>query len=83
MLFLCTFIYAKCNHIDRRSIWADLVTISSFVSGPWLIGGDFNVVFSASECLGTVPSLLHSNEFADMISDCGLLDISFIGAGPV
>ncbi|KAI5680923.1 hypothetical protein M9H77_02150 [Catharanthus roseus] len=47
----CTFIYAKCSYIEHRQLWNDLITLSTSTSGPWLIGGDFNVVLSASECI--------------------------------
>lgn len=44
------------------------------------MGGDFNVVLGPNECLGTSPPLLPSQEFADMVSDCGLCDLPFIGS---
>lgn len=30
-------------------------------AGPWLIGSDFNVVRSPSECMGSLPALLPTN----------------------
>lgn len=65
IVFLCTFIYAKYNHVDKWSLWADLVTISCSVSGPWFVGADFNVVLSASKYLGTISFFLPSNEFGE------------------
>lgn len=74
----CTFIYAKCNHIDRRLLWTDLVNFSTSVTRTWLVRGDLNFVLNTSEYFGTIPSLLPCNEFSNMISDCGLCDTLFI-----
>lgn len=72
-MIFCTFIHAKCNYLRRRSIWADLVSIS-------LLSRALSaVVLSASECCGTVPALLPCSDFANMVL-IGLCDIPFIGS---
>lgn len=42
----CTFIYAKYNYIERRSLWVDIGNLSSPISGPWLVG----LILSCSKC---------------------------------
>lgn len=40
---MISFIYAKCNALERRSLWLELESI--MVSGvPWLVTGDFNII---------------------------------------
>lgn len=63
-----------------RGVWASLLQYSTPNSQPWLVGGDFNVVSSASEKLGkrdiTVPAV---NEFNDFINSAGLIDAGYKG----
>lgn len=63
----CTFVYAECNYVDRRSLWSDLRSLATNISFPWLVGCDFNVVLSPNKCLGTFPPILPFQEFAKMI----------------
>lgn len=44
-----TVIYAKCSAKERKDLWESLENISSDVSGPWCIGGDFNVIMDQEE----------------------------------
>ncbi|KAL2526288.1 Uncharacterized protein Adt_11342 [Abeliophyllum distichum] len=39
-----TLVYASCSPVRRRDLWAGLHQISLSVDGPWIIGGDFNVI---------------------------------------
>ncbi|XP_073273383.1 uncharacterized protein [Primulina huaijiensis] len=48
----CSFVYAKCDYIERRQLWTSLLQVKPD-QGPWLVGGDFNVVINSSECLGS------------------------------
>ncbi|XP_075503964.1 uncharacterized protein LOC142541290 [Primulina tabacum] len=48
----CSFVYAKCDYIERRQLWNSLLQVKP-AQGPWLVGGDFNVVRNSSECLGS------------------------------
>ncbi|XP_027150341.1 phospholipid-transporting ATPase 2-like [Coffea eugenioides] len=48
----CSFVYAKCSPVERRSLWADLMSIlGNLVSKPWIVGGDFNVIAVEDEYL--------------------------------
>ncbi|XP_073042103.1 uncharacterized protein [Primulina eburnea] len=77
---LCSFIYAKCDYIDRRDLWASLLQIKPDM-GPWLVGGDFNIVRDSSECLGSSGGRrLPMDEFNDFILQSGLVDAGFEGS---
>ncbi|XP_073051340.1 uncharacterized protein [Primulina eburnea] len=68
------------GHIWRRDLWASLLLVKP-VLGPWLVGGDFNVVRDASECLGSRGGrLLPMEEFNTFILDSGLSDAGFEGS---
>ncbi|XP_075512745.1 uncharacterized protein LOC142548324 [Primulina tabacum] len=75
----CSFVYARCDYIERRVLWSSLLHVKP-VLGPWIIGGDFNVVRDASEFLGTRGGrLLPMEEFNTFIMDSSLLDAGFEG----
>ncbi|XP_073283696.1 uncharacterized protein, partial [Primulina huaijiensis] len=76
----CSFVYARCDYIERRDLWSSLLHVKPIL-GPWLVGGDFNVVRDASECLGTRGGrLLPMEEFNTFIMDSGLIDAGFEGS---
>ncbi|XP_073022635.1 uncharacterized protein [Primulina eburnea] len=76
----CSFVYARCDYVQRRDLWASLLLVKP-VLGPWLVGGDFNVVRDASECLGSRGGrLLPMEEFNTFILDSGLIDAGFEGS---
>ncbi|KAL2475613.1 Uncharacterized protein Adt_36349 [Abeliophyllum distichum] len=39
-----TPVYASCSPARRRDLWMGLHQISLVVDGPWMVGGDFNVI---------------------------------------
>ncbi|XP_073295874.1 uncharacterized protein [Primulina huaijiensis] len=76
----CSFVYAKCDYIERRDLWASLLHIKPDM-GPWLVGGDFNIVRDASECLGTSGGRrLPMDDFNEFILESGLVDAWFEGS---
>ncbi|XP_073305752.1 uncharacterized protein [Primulina huaijiensis] len=76
----CSFVYASCDYVQRRDLWASLLLVKP-VLGPWLVGGDFNVVRDASECLGSRGGrLLPMEEFNTFIIDSGMIDAGFEGS---
>lgn len=72
--FYITLVYAKCSIFDRKLLWDSLKNVHNQISGPWLVGGDFNCVLTVDERLGgnpphldCIPSLLQQD---DNISLC-------------
>ncbi|XP_073137349.1 uncharacterized protein [Henckelia pumila] len=76
----CSFMYAKCDYTLRRDLWASLLQVKP-VGGPWLVGGDFNVVRDASECLGSSGGRqLPMDEFNHFVLESALVDAGFEGS---
>ncbi|XP_073051331.1 uncharacterized protein [Primulina eburnea] len=76
----CSFVYTICDYVQHRDLWASLLLVKP-VLGPWLVGGDFNVIRDVSECLGSRGGrLLPMEEFKTFILDSGLIDAGFEGS---
>ncbi|KAJ0094336.1 hypothetical protein Patl1_15029 [Pistacia atlantica] len=74
-----SFIYAKCNSIERRELWQSLELVDS-KEDPWLVVGDFNVIREDSERVGGHPRPIRAmEEFNNCIDHCGLLDMQVTG----
>ncbi|XP_075111674.1 uncharacterized protein LOC142181905 [Nicotiana tabacum] len=76
-----TLVYAKCNAIERIELWDSLYTMESDMNVPWLVGGDFNVIWDEEEKFGGLP--IHINEIDDFrhcINTCNLFDLGFKGS---
>ncbi|XP_016454374.2 uncharacterized protein LOC107778605 [Nicotiana tabacum] len=79
--FMVTFVYAKCDSIERIELWDSLYNLASDMSLPWLVGGDFNVIWDEEEKFGGLPvSLNEINDFRHCISTCNLGDPAFRGS---
>ncbi|CAI9755487.1 unnamed protein product [Fraxinus pennsylvanica] len=76
---LVSFIYAKCNALDRRTLWQELERIR-MIGFPWVVSGDFNIIRNDTERIGGCPRPLQAMEdFNDCIDRCGLLELSVMG----
>ncbi|XP_073057419.1 uncharacterized protein [Primulina eburnea] len=74
------FRVSACDYIARRQLWNSLLQMKP-EQGPWLVGGDFNVVRDSSECLGSSGGrFLPMEEFNHFILDSGLVDAGFEGS---
>ncbi|KAK1299942.1 hypothetical protein QJS10_CPB13g01063 [Acorus calamus] len=60
--FSLTFIYALNLIAERQELWTDLQQLAQQISGPWLVGGDFNKVRFLREKQGGRP--LHGSMLA-------------------
>ncbi|KAI0511114.1 hypothetical protein KFK09_011737 [Dendrobium nobile] len=75
-----SFVYASCTRTGRKILWELLHDFCSTISAPWLVGGDFNCITNNSERIGgNSPHLLAMEDFNDMILNCNLHDIGFLG----
>lgn len=83
----CTvaFIYARNTEVERRSLWADLVTIATnnlVSTTPLVVLGDFNQVLTAAEHFSIIPYELPVRgmaEFQECLTSSGLSDMEFRG----
>ncbi|KAL2497861.1 Uncharacterized protein Adt_23411 [Abeliophyllum distichum] len=69
-----TPVYAFCSPTGRRDLWMGLHQISLVVDGPWMVGGDFNVIAHNGERIGHNTRDRGTSDFVDMMMDCGLTD---------
>ncbi|KAL9232349.1 hypothetical protein vseg_007472 [Gypsophila vaccaria] len=73
--FYFTVVYAFNGIQDRVPLWGHLRRISSSVSGPWAIGGDFNCIMSVNEKVGGNVTTEGSDQFRNCIGDCSVIDL--------
>ncbi|XP_075074578.1 uncharacterized protein LOC142162156 [Nicotiana tabacum] len=79
--FVITMVYAKCDATERIELWDTLYNLDDDMSLPWLVGGDFNVIWDEEEKFGGLP--VHINEtddFRHCINTCNLFDLGFKGS---
>ncbi|XP_074271598.1 uncharacterized protein LOC141595532 [Silene latifolia] len=73
-------VYAFNSIHDRVPLWDHLRRISSHVSGPWAIVGDFNCVLSATERVGGNTPSGKIEPFRQCVADFGVIDFAAIGS---
>ncbi|KAG2704764.1 hypothetical protein I3760_05G020100 [Carya illinoinensis] len=79
VVLLGTFVYVKCNEVDRKDLWDHLNGISG-VGVPWMVLGDFNIIRVDDEHIGgRLRPLCAMAEFHDCINTCGLIDLRLHG----
>ncbi|XP_027174232.1 uncharacterized protein LOC113773826 [Coffea eugenioides] len=72
-----SFVHAFCTTDERRALWGGLMRDKP-VDGPWLVGGDFNVVVDEGEKKGGwLFRLSEATEFLDFMSSAALFDVGF------
>ncbi|XP_075088118.1 uncharacterized protein LOC107829005 [Nicotiana tabacum] len=78
--FVLTLIYTKCDAIERIELWDSLYAMARDMEAPWLVGGDFNVIWDEEEKFGGLPvSLNEIDDFRHCINTCNLFDLGFKG----
>lgn len=66
--------------MERLGLWNSLGQLAA-TNGPWLVGGDFNIVRRADERLGGREiDYAAAADFNDCITSCRLLEPSFVGS---
>ncbi|CAN1191383.1 Putative ribonuclease H protein At1g65750 [Linum perenne] len=78
--FHLTAVYGSPSSVERVNLWSDLCRLSSQITIPWLVMGDFNAMVSSSDKRGGARfSISHSQPFIDCCDICGLIDPGVIG----
>ncbi|XP_070040107.1 uncharacterized protein [Nicotiana tomentosiformis] len=49
---ILTVVYAKYDHIERIELWDTLYDLASDMIVPWIVGGDFNIIWDEEEKFG-------------------------------
>ncbi|XP_019255146.1 PREDICTED: uncharacterized protein LOC109233735 [Nicotiana attenuata] len=79
--FMITLVYAKCDHFDRIELWDSLYYLAQDMTIPWLVGGDFNVIWDEEEKFGGLPVPLNEvDDFRHCMTTCNLSDLGFKGS---
>lgn len=79
--FILTLVYAKCDPIERIELWDTLYALASDMSSPWLVGGDFNVIWDEEKKFGGIPvSLNEVDNFRHCMNTCNLFDMGLKGS---
>ncbi|CAM8975881.1 unnamed protein product [Rhodiola kirilowii] len=79
--YTCTFVYASTSVSVRQNLWHDLLDMSSSITGPWIVAGDFNTISSGSEKKGGAAQAPGSmSDFNEFQMDCGLSDAGYTGS---
>ncbi|PHU23004.1 hypothetical protein BC332_08111 [Capsicum chinense] len=75
-LFLAIYVFNNAS--DRLMLWDNLKNVVDSMSGPWLIGGDFNEISKASEKFGGLAANWNRvNRFTDCLGYYRMLDLGF------
>ncbi|XP_030473589.1 uncharacterized protein LOC115691153 [Syzygium oleosum] len=76
---LITIVYGEHTFVNRRSLWADLIRLSS-CELPWIVAGDFNAIRDPDDRVGsTTPWIPAFDEFGDCLNQAGLEDLRYVG----
>ncbi|XP_060200436.1 uncharacterized protein LOC132628686 [Lycium barbarum] len=74
-------VYASTNRSGRIALWEDIYDISSHITIPWLMGGDFNVITDDIEKFGGLPvQFAETEDFRQCIDIFQLMDLGFTGS---
>lgn len=79
--FVVTYVYAELKYMDRRSLWADVVSKNAQpLDTPWIIMEDFNAIRDASYRRGGTSKWLPSfDKFRQCIEAAGVEDLGYRG----
>lgn len=72
---LVTNVYGPSRDEENETFIQELNKLSNFISHPWILVGDFNLVRWLIDCSGGIRSFGLMNEFNDLIMDLALIDV--------
>ncbi|XP_070041410.1 uncharacterized protein [Nicotiana tomentosiformis] len=62
-------------------MWDSIYAMARDMTMPWLVGGDFNVIWDEEKKYGGLPvSLNETDDFQHYINTCNLFDLGFQGS---
>ncbi|XP_072084715.1 uncharacterized protein [Arachis hypogaea] len=79
--WLLSAVYGSPHRVNRRILWSNLRSLAGNITIPWCLLGDFNATLHDYEQRGGSTNIVHSAcpDFQRCISDCGLIDLGFVG----
>lgn len=78
---IVTLVYAKYNTTERIELRDLLYHLASNMEGPWLVGGDFNIIlYEEEKYSGLQVYIREVEDFVGCINMCKLSDLEFNGS---
>uniref|UniRef100_A0A2N9ET81 Reverse transcriptase domain-containing protein n=2 Tax=Fagus sylvatica TaxID=28930 RepID=A0A2N9ET81_FAGSY len=78
--WLLLAIYGPPKRQHRKNFWSFLKDLIGSYSGPWLIIGDLNSIYSSEDKRGgSLRGSCSTNWFSDFVAETGALDLGFNG----
>ncbi|XP_028754831.1 uncharacterized protein LOC114714269 [Neltuma alba] len=78
--YLTSFVYGETSRAKRMNLWHSLRTITGHLERAWLVVRDFNTFLKPQDKLGgSPPNYQAMRNFADCVSDTGLMEIPIVG----
>ena len=75
-----TGFYGEPDSSRRNEAWAKLRSLNSSQNIPWLCASDYNEITKQEEKIGGAFRSFHQMQrFRDVIDECGLMDLGFVG----
>lgn len=75
-----TGLYGEPNWNQKVQTWEAIRSLNRNRSGPWLMMGDFNeILYNSEKEGGRLRTQRQLQAFHDVLSECGLNDMGFIG----
>lgn len=68
-------VYGLNQSGHQADLWSEILRVRSWRSGPWIIGGDFNIVRFSDERKGRDLNNRDRGKFNELISNLGLIKI--------
>ncbi|KAK8603885.1 hypothetical protein V6N13_096351 [Hibiscus sabdariffa] len=72
-------VYAPNDSSERSLVFNSLISATSSISEPILMGGDFNIVRNAKERLGVSLKRSDMKKFSEFVDSLGLIDLPLHG----
>lgn len=72
-------VYGPQSISDKRELWVEILSLKDFISGSWVILGDFNAVRKPEERLRSSFYKYSSSNFNNFISEFGLKEFAMGG----
>ncbi|XP_061351746.1 uncharacterized protein LOC133296707 [Gastrolobium bilobum] len=74
-------VYASLTQNLREKLWDDLHNLSDTITGPWILGGDFNeIVYSHEKKGGVAVDPSKCAKFASILNECQVADLGCDGS---
>lgn len=76
MAVIVIAVYARCSSQERLELWDEIKYTGENINGPWIVGGDFNVILHKDEKLGGLPfNIDEASDFQHCFNNSALEEV--------